>query len=116
MLITLIAVAVGLACLSLGVLLGLGTAYLLAETLLKIYDTLENPDPSSDEADTEPVYDWDASITAGDGVVRVPIYRDTHGADGEAVLELHLDDAHSLGQMLIDAEEDTKDGTDGAAD
>lgn len=111
MLITLIAVAAGLACTALGLLAGLVTAYLFAETLLKIYDKLENPGTDAPVGDL--VYDWNASTTTGDGVVHVHMY---DGAGSDAVLELTIDDAHNLGAELAAAQDDAPELEEAAVD
>lgn len=93
MLTVLTAVAAALACFCVGVLAGLVTAYLHAKSLVELFGLRENPGAP----DGDLVYDWDATIITGDGVVRVPMY-DSAGSD--AVLELSIDDAHMLGAKL----------------
>lgn len=108
----LIITVTALIALTVGVLLGLGAAYLLVEGLFKLYDVLENPsiDRHEDGADESeallPVYDWDCHTTVTDGVVRVPLRCDALGAERDAELELTLDEARQLGAMLTaDADE-----------
>lgn len=113
-----IAATTAVAGLAAGALIGIATTGAVVKAIADAVAraTLKQHNGPTADDEREAVYDWDATITTGDGVVRVPIYRDGHGADQDAVLELGLDDAHQLGALLESAARDGAETAQAAVD